>query len=136
MTTTTRATTRTTTPDQTSRRTRAWRVAGWVVRAVLAAQFVGGGLAKLVAEAQMVDMFDDIGGGAGLRILVGACEVLGGLGVLLPRTARPAAVGLAALLVGAIVTNVVVLDASPVIPAALLALALVALVHSGREITR
>lgn len=134
--TTTIHTTTSDTSDRTSRRIRAWRIAGWIVRAVLAAQFVGGGLAKLMGQSQMVAMFDDIGGGAGLRVLVGACEVLGGIGVLLPRTARPAAGGLTALMAGAVVTNVVVLEASPVIPAALLALALGAAVHSGREVTR
>lgn len=126
----------TTVTGSTRRPTRAWRFGGWVVRAVLAAQFVGGGLAKLTADDRMVDMFQEMGAGTGLRILVGALEVLGGLGVLLPRTAPPAALGLAALMVGAVVTNVVVLGTSPVIPAVLFALALGALVHTGREVTR
>ena len=128
--------TTTPTPDRTSRQVRAWRIAGWTVRAVLAAQFIGGGLAKLAAETQMVAMFEDMGAGTGLRVLVGVCEVLGGVGVLLPRTARLAALGLTTLMVGAVVTNVAVLHANPVIPAVLLALTLVAAFHSGREVTR
>ena len=99
------------------------RVGLWAVRVILASQFVLGGVLKLTGDPQMVAMFDDIGAGQGLRLLVGTCEIAGGFGVLLPRFTRAAALGLAVLMVGAGVTNVVALQTSPVVPLVLLALA-------------
>jgi putative oxidoreductase len=121
-------TTFTTAPSVTPvRRTRAARVARvslWTVRILLSAQFVVGGVLKLTASPQMVAMFDDIGAGQWLRVLVGVCEVAGGIGVLVPWLARLAAAGLVGLMVGAAVTNVVALQISPVVPLVLLGLAL------------
>jgi putative oxidoreductase len=120
---TTSPTTGTTTGVRRPRRARAARITRAAVRLVLAAQFAAAGVLKLVADAQMVAMFDDIGAGQGLRLLVGACEVAGAVGVLVPRLARLAAAGLVALMVGAAVTNVVALHTSPVLPLVLLLLA-------------
>jgi DoxX-like protein len=94
-------------------------VALWVARVGLAAVFAGAGLAKLGGDPAMVSMFDDIGAGHGLRHLVGALEVAGAVGLLVPRLAGAAALGLAGLMAGATVTNVVVLDASPLLTVAL-----------------
>jgi hypothetical protein len=53
--------------------------------------------------------------------------------VLVPRLARPAASGLAALMVGACLTNVVVLQISPAVPLTLLAVSvLVAAVRTRK----
>jgi uncharacterized membrane protein YphA (DoxX/SURF4 family) len=93
------------------------------LRAALAAVFAGAGLAKLGGSPEMVRLFADIGAGQGLRTLVGALEVAGAAGLLVPRLAGPAALGLAALMVGATVTNVVVLGVSPVLTLVLLAAA-------------
>ena len=71
----------------------------------------------------MVWMFDEIGSGQWLRYLVGALEVAGGIGVLVPRLSVLAAAGLALLMVGATVTNLTVLDAPPWSPLVLLVLA-------------
>lgn len=111
-------------------RSRAAHVARWAVRALLAAQFALGGVLKLVADPQMVAMFDDIGAGQGLRLLIGAAEVAGAAGLLVPRLARPAAAGLVLLVVGAAATNVLVLQTSPVLPLVLGGLA--AAVAAGR----
>ncbi|SFT91353.1 DoxX-like family protein [Geodermatophilus amargosae] len=81
----------------------------------------------------MVEMFADVGAGQWLRILVGVCEVTGAVGVLVPRLAVAAASGLALLMVGATVTDLAVLQASPVPSAALLVLAV--LVAWGRRTT-
>jgi uncharacterized membrane protein YphA (DoxX/SURF4 family) len=97
----------------------------WAVRVILAAQFVAGGALKLTADPAMVAMFNDIGAGDWLRLLVGVCEVGGGVGLLAPRLVRPAATGLVLLMAGAAVTNVVALGTSPAIPLTLLALAAV-----------
>lgn len=58
-------------------------------------------------------------------MLVGALEVAGGIGLLVPRARASAAVGLAVLLACATAVNVLVIDPSPVASAALCGLALV-----------
>lgn len=88
----------------------------WAVQIVLGLLFIGGGLAKLFGDAAMIDLFDEIGAGAWLRYFVGACEVLGGIALMIPRLCGLAAAALAALIVGAIVTNVVIVDENPALP--------------------
>ncbi|KGH45943.1 hypothetical protein IN07_14245 [Modestobacter caceresii] len=90
-------------------------VAHWTVRIGLVAVFAAAGLAKLGGDATMVELFDDIGAGQGLRSLVGSLELAGAVGLLVPRLARTAAVCLALLMVGATVTNVAVLHTSPLL---------------------
>jgi uncharacterized membrane protein YphA (DoxX/SURF4 family) len=92
---------------------RAGVVAVWVLRLALAALFAGAGLAKLAGDAAMVDMFADIGAGQGLRYVVGSCELLGAVGLLVPRLAGAAASGLVGLMIGATLTNVFVLEVTP-----------------------
>jgi uncharacterized membrane protein YphA (DoxX/SURF4 family) len=118
---------------RTSAGGRAGTVTLWAGQALLAAVFAGAGLTKLAGDPAMVQMFTDVGAGQWLRILVGVCEVAGAVGVLVPRLAVAAASGLALLMVGATVTNLAVLQASPVPSAALLVLAV--LVAWGRRTT-
>jgi uncharacterized membrane protein YphA (DoxX/SURF4 family) len=99
---------------------RVTKIVLWALQAVLALQFVGGGLAKLAGSPEPVDMFTDIGAGQWLRYLVGALEVAGGVGLLVPRLSGLAALGLAALMVGATATNLFVIGESPWLPIALL----------------
>ncbi len=108
--------------DSAPRESRACRVLRWVLRLVLAVVFAGAGLAKLAGDPAMVEMFTDIGTGQWLRTVVGALELAGALGLLVPRLARLAATGLAAVMVGAVVANPTVLDASPALPLVLLVL--------------
>ena len=121
------------TPVRRSGWTGAARIGLWAVRIVLSAQFVVGGVLKLTADPPMVAMFDDIGAGQGLRLLVGVCEVAGGVGLLVPRLFRLAATGLVLLMVGAAVTNVVALQISPAVPLVLLVLATVVAVARTRK---
>jgi uncharacterized membrane protein YphA (DoxX/SURF4 family) len=99
---------------------RAGNVALWVLQAVLAFQFAGGGLLKLTGSPEMVDLFATIGAGQWLRYLVGALEVVGAVGLLVPRLSGLAALGLAALMAGATVTNLFVIGESPWLPVGLL----------------
>lgn len=114
-------------------RVRGARIGLWAVRFLLAAQFVLGGVLKLTGNPAMVTMFEDIGAGQGLRLLVGICEVAGAVGLLVPRLARLAAAGLVLLMIGAAVTNVVALQTSPAVPLVLLALATVVAVVRTRK---
>jgi uncharacterized membrane protein len=84
----------------------------------------------------MVQLFDDIGAGQWLRLLVGALEVTGGIGLLVPRLRAAAALGLLLLLLAAATTNAAVLDVSPASPLAFAALALAVLVLRLHELGR
>jgi len=112
---------------------RAARIGLWAARVALSAQFVVGGVLKLTADPAMVAMFDQIGAGQGLRLFIGACEVAGATGLLVPGLVRLAAIGLVLLMIGAAVTNVVALQISPAVPLVLLVLATVVAVARSQK---
>lgn len=116
-----------------SGRVRAARIGLWAVRILLSAQFLLGGALKLTAHPTMTAMFESIGAGQGLRLLVGVCEVAGAVGLLVPRLARLAACGLVLLMIAAAVTNVVALQTSPAVPLVLLVLAGIVAVTRTRQ---
>ncbi|WP_432561630.1 DoxX family protein [Kineococcus sp. SYSU DK003] len=89
------------------------RVVGWVLRLALALVFLAAGASKLAGEASQVTLFADIGAGQWMRHLVGVCEVAGAVGLLVPRLHRAAAAGLALVMLGATLVNVVVLGYDP-----------------------
>ena len=91
-----------------------------MLQAVLAFQFAGGGLVKLTGSPEMVDLFAAVGAGQWLRYLVGALEVAGAVGLLVPRLSGLAALGLAGLMAGATATNLFVIGESPWLPVGLL----------------
>ena len=91
-------------------------LAAWAVQVLLAAQFAAGGVLKVTADPAMVDMFAHLAGGQRLRVVIGALEIAGALGLLIPRLVRPAAAGLVALMIGATVANVAVLHTGPGLP--------------------
>ena len=97
-------------------RGRAVKVALWALQILLAIMFVMAGLAKLGGDQAMVEMFATIGIGQWFRYLVGVLEIAGAVGVLIPRFSGLAALGLMCLMAGATVTNLFILDASPLLP--------------------
>jgi ubiquinone/menaquinone biosynthesis C-methylase UbiE/uncharacterized membrane protein YphA (DoxX/SURF4 family) len=101
---------------------RAQRIAVWTARLLLAALFVATGTMKLMAHPESVAAFERLGLGAGFRIFIGICELSGALGLLVSPLAALAALGLAALMVAAVLCHILVLG-SPMAPA-LMALAL------------
>jgi putative oxidoreductase len=94
----------------------------WVVQAVLALQLASGGVLKLIGDAAMVDLFTDIGAGQWFRYAVGLVELVGAVGLLIPRLCGLAALGVTVLLVGATVTNVAI-GVAPWLPLVLLLVA-------------
>jgi putative oxidoreductase len=66
---------------------------------------------KLFGEAYAVQIFTDIGAGQWFRYAIGVIELAGGIGLLVPRLAGLAALGLVGLMIGATITQVVILDA-------------------------
>lgn len=119
-------------PTRSSRaaRGRPLTVTLWVLQIVLAFQFAGAGLLKVIGAPVMVELFDDIGAGQWLRILVGVLEIAGAVGLLIPALSGLAALGLVALMVGATFTNVFVIEQSPLL--AVVFLVVSALIAGGR----
>ena len=76
-------------------------------------------------------MFATIGVGQWFRYLVGALEIAGAVGVLIPRLSGLAALGFVFLMIGATFTNLFVLGTSPLLPLILLVVG--ALVAWGRR---
>jgi hypothetical protein len=72
----------------------------------------------------MVDMFHKIGFGQWFRYLTGSLEVTGAVLLLLPRTAAIGGWLLAAVMLGAIGTHLLIIDGSPVPAVVLLVLAI------------
>ena len=105
-------------------------VALWVVQVLLAAAFVMSGGGKLAGTERMVELFDTIGVGQWFRYVVGALEIAGAVGLLVPRLAGLAALGLTGVMAGAAVTEVAI-GGMPV-PALILAI-LAAVVAWGRR---
>ncbi|MGK5683514.1 DoxX family protein [Actinoplanes sp. URMC 104] len=70
---------------------------------------VGSAGPKLAGEATAVQTFDDMGAATWFRYFIGVVELAGGAGLLVPRLAGPAAVGLALLMVGAAITQAFIL---------------------------
>lgn len=82
----------------------------WVLQGLLGVFFIVASAApKLLGEAYAVQIFEDMGAGAGLRYFVGLVELAGGIGLLVPRLAGLAAAGLALLMVGAAITQAFIL---------------------------
>lgn len=69
----------------------------------------------------MVSLFEAVGMGQWLRYVTGVIELTSGLALLAPFTAPFGAMLLIPTMLGAIVTNLFIVDASPVMPFLLLA---------------
>jgi putative oxidoreductase len=96
-------------PAPVATRRRALTITLWVLQVLVAFQFAAGGYLKLSGAPEMVDMFATIGAGQWFRVMVGALEIAGAIGLLIPRIAGLAALGLVALMVGATITNLFIL---------------------------
>jgi len=94
------------------------RVLLWICAIVLAVVFVLVGVSKLTGASgiRWNGRFTQWGYPAGTSIVVGVLEILGGLGVLLPRWRRPAAMLLVVLMLGAMGTHVLHAEFSRVLP--------------------
>lgn len=83
----------------------------WATQIVLSLFFlVAAAGPKLVGESHAVQTFDAIGAGQWFRYAIGAIELAGAIGLLLPRLAGLAALGITLLMVGAVITQIFVLD--------------------------
>ena len=93
----------------------------WGVRILLALAFGAAGVSKLAGVPQMVQVFDAIGFGQWFRYVTGLVEVGGALLLLVPATGFFGGLLLAATMVCAIATHLVLIGGNPA-PAVVLAL--------------
>jgi uncharacterized membrane protein YphA (DoxX/SURF4 family) len=73
----------------------------WVLQVVIGLFMIFSGANKFLHLADTVSMFDKLGLPAVVVYLVAGGEVLGGIGLLVPRFVRPAALGLIVIMIGA-----------------------------------
>ena len=104
-------------------RSRASLVALWLTQVALALMFLMAGGSKLAGVPAMVSLFDLIGIGQWFRYVTGVIEVISGIALLVPSAAVFGALLLIPTMLGAIITNVFVVPASPMPPLVLLLLA-------------
>ena len=98
-------------------------IALWVLRVVVSLAFFAAGGSKLVGAPAMVAMFAKIGFGQWFRILTGLLEVVGAIGLFVPRFVVYAASMLGVVMVGAIGFHITRLGGNPAPPIVLLLLA-------------
>jgi putative oxidoreductase len=82
--------------------TSARNIIAWILQALLAIAFIKSGFDKLSHGPETAKMFGSLGLPDWFAYLIGGGELLGGIGLLLPRTVRPAAIGLIIIMLGAV----------------------------------
>ncbi|OGX87080.1 DoxX family protein [Hymenobacter glacialis] len=80
-------------------------IIAWILQVILAILFIKAGVDKLRDIDGITKMFEGLGFPGVVGIVVGVAELLGGIGLLIPRTVRPAAIGLVIIMVGAMVMH-------------------------------
>lgn len=106
-------------------------VALWVLQVAAAAMFLLVGFSKLAGAEQAVALFEAIGIGQWFRYLTGALEVSGAILLLVPALAGVGALLLAAVMVGAVFTELFIIAGNPLMP--LILLAVVGTIAYGRR---
>jgi uncharacterized membrane protein YphA (DoxX/SURF4 family) len=97
----------------------------WIVSALLALLFVVTGASKVFGIAPSPANFARWGLSPSFRYFIGAAEIAGGIGLLVPLVARFAAAGLLITMLGAIRTGVVFHETMHIVLPAVLAVMLV-----------
>ncbi|HZZ46956.1 MAG TPA: DoxX family protein [Pseudonocardia sp.] len=82
-----------------------WNIGLWVLQVLGAVSFLFAGYQKLTGDPQMVALFTTIGWGQWFRYLTGSLEILGAIALLIPRLRALGALGLAGVMIGALITS-------------------------------
>jgi uncharacterized membrane protein YphA (DoxX/SURF4 family) len=106
-------------------------IALWALQILAAAAFLAAGIPKLAGAAQMVEVFQKVGG-QWFRYVTGSLEILGAIGLLIPRYTFYGASLLAIVMVGALIAVFAVLGVSPA-PAAVLLLITATIAYFRKE---
>jgi putative oxidoreductase len=105
----------------------------WALQVLLGLFFIFASAGpKLFSEPTTVQGFEDMGAAPWFRYFIGLVELAGGVGLLVPRLAGLAAVGLCLLMVGAAVTQAVIVDGGALVVTPLVLLALFLFIAWGR----
>ncbi len=86
--------------------TKGQNIASWVIQALLIILFLMMGSGKLMSDPEIVENFKRWDMPNNSHYIIGALEILGAIGLLIPRLAGLAAVGLILLMVGALFTHI------------------------------
>jgi len=86
--------------------TKGKNIASWVIQAVLIILFLLMGSGKLMSDPEVVANFKHWGMPDGSYYVIGAFEILGAIGLMIPRLAGYAAMGLILLMFGALFTHI------------------------------
>ncbi|MBX3295791.1 MAG: DoxX family protein [Acidobacteria bacterium] len=107
-------------------------IGSWILQILLAVLFIMMGAQKLMGEAEVAANFVRWGMPSFMLPLIGALEVAGGLGLLIPRLAGLAAAGLIPVMIGALFTHLShgEMDMAPVPFVVLIVLAVIAYVRN------
>lgn len=113
---------------------RGLKIATWLIGGLLTALFLFAGGMKLSGRPEVIENFTRYGHGDAFRLFIGASEISGAIGLWIPRLSFWAALGLIAIMLGAIYTHVTNGENmfGPLIAALLLAF--VAWARSGRAL--
>ena len=82
-------------------------VISWIVQILLATFYVLAASGKLMSRPQVIEMFRNWGFPDKFYLVIGALELVGAIGLLIPRIAGYAAAGLILLMIGAALTNLI-----------------------------
>ena len=85
----------------------------WIVQILAAAAFLAAAAAKLTGQPMMVDVFARLGLGQSFRYVTAAVEVIGAIGLLVPKFAGKAALLLAVTMAFAVLAHLTVLGGNP-----------------------
>ncbi len=91
----------------------------WIISGLCGLAFVASGTFKFMDSAAARESFAAFGFATGLVPLIAACEMAGGVGLLIPRVAGLAASGLVIIMLGAVYAHVSSGEGTPVPPAVL-----------------
>ena len=92
---------------------RGFNITSWVLQGLAAFAFLTAGGSKLAGAPAMVDMFAKLGAGQWFRYLTGTLEVIGAVGLLVPKATFYGALLLVTVMVGAIVAHLAILGGNP-----------------------
>lgn len=97
-------------------------VALWALQILLALLFAAAAIPKLSGAAASVAMFATIGAGQWFRYFIGVIELAGAIGLLVPRLAGLAALGLVVDMIGATGVQIGIFHSNQWFPATVLVL--------------
>lgn len=94
-------------------RSRPLSIALWVVQILCALAFLAAAAAKLTGQPMMIDVFARLSLGQGFRYVTAIVEVVGSVGLVIPKVAGKAALLLAITMAFALVAHLTVLGGNP-----------------------